>query len=107
MEAVLSVHLVPIRLTSERWVHIVENHDDLVGRYHDALEVVAEPDLVLEGKAGEYLAVRKQDRRTMVVVYRIVSRTDGFVITAFQTSKLSQLVRTKKIIWRRKLSKKL
>ena len=31
MEIVKSVNNVPIRLTDERWIHIVENHDDLAG----------------------------------------------------------------------------
>ena len=30
-----SVNNVPIRLTDERWIHIVENHDDMAGYYFD------------------------------------------------------------------------
>ena len=26
-----SINGVPIRLTAERWLHIVENHDDMAG----------------------------------------------------------------------------
>ena len=29
MDIVKSINGVPIRLTEERWVHIIENHDDL------------------------------------------------------------------------------
>ena len=29
MDVAISVEGVPIRLTHERWFHIVENHDDL------------------------------------------------------------------------------
>lgn len=39
-DVALSVDGVPIRLTDERWVHIVENHDDLAGYYDDVLEAV-------------------------------------------------------------------
>ena len=53
MEVTHSIHSVPIRLTSERWMHIVENHDDLAGRYHDVLEAVADPDLVMKGKGED------------------------------------------------------
>jgi hypothetical protein len=38
-----SVDDVPIRLTTERWFHIVENHDDLAGCYDDVLRTVEEP----------------------------------------------------------------
>jgi hypothetical protein len=31
MDVAYSVDGVPVRLTSERWFHIVENHDDLAG----------------------------------------------------------------------------
>ena len=33
MDVAYSVDGVPIRLTVERWFHIVENHDDLAGYY--------------------------------------------------------------------------
>jgi len=35
MEIVRSVYNVPIRMSDERWVHIIENHDDLAGYYLD------------------------------------------------------------------------
>jgi hypothetical protein len=37
MEIVKSKNGVPIRLTEERWLHIVENHGDLAGYYDDIL----------------------------------------------------------------------
>jgi len=37
MELAHSVGGVPIRLTAERWIHIVENHDELAGRMDDVL----------------------------------------------------------------------
>jgi hypothetical protein len=52
MESVMSVDGVPIRLTEERWFHIVENHDDMAGHYDDVLETVADPALVLPGILG-------------------------------------------------------
>ena len=33
MDVARSIEDVPIRLTSERWFHTVENHDDLAGYY--------------------------------------------------------------------------
>ncbi len=52
MQSVRSVDGVPIRLTEERWFHIVENHDDMAGHHDDVLETVADPDLVLPGIAA-------------------------------------------------------
>lgn len=108
MEVVLSVNQVPIRLTSERWVHIVENHDDLAGRFHEVLEAVAEPDMVLEGKDRELLAVRIREPLALIVVYKETVKTDGFVITAFQTSNPDYLTKGRATLWRNQQpSKKL
>ena len=46
---------------------------------------IEDPDFVAEGWEGEFLAVKRVKRKHLVVVYREVSRTDGFVITAFFT----------------------
>ena len=46
---------VSIRLTDERWVHIVEEHSEMAGYYVDILEAIQEPDAIYEGKAGELL----------------------------------------------------
>jgi hypothetical protein len=44
-----SVNKVPIRLTEQRWMHIVENHDDMAGYYFDVLETVVHPDVIVAG----------------------------------------------------------
>jgi hypothetical protein len=93
-----SVDGVPIRLTDERWVHIVENHDDLAGHYDDVLETVENPDLLLPGHRGSLLAVRGYGRRRyLVVIYRQTATDDGFVITAFLTDSIDR----EKAIWKR------
>jgi len=38
MEVAYSVDGVPIRLTYERWYHIVENHDELASYFHEVLD---------------------------------------------------------------------
>jgi hypothetical protein len=95
-----SVGGVPIRLSDERWRHIVEHHDDLAGHYHDVLETVAAPDAVYEGSAEELVAVRRYERRYPVVPYRELSEEDGFVITAFFTTRVRQIER-RRLVWRR------
>ena len=101
MEMVLSINNVPIRLTDERWLHIVENHDDLAGYYFEILDTVANPQRVYEGSEGESIAIKKyQEDRFFVVIYREVSKDNGFIITAFLSSRIRQLER-RRLIWQK------
>ena len=96
-----SVNATPIRLSDERWRHIVEHHDDLAGHFHDVLETIASPDAVYDGDAGELLAVSMRGiSRVLVVVYRELAADDGFVITAFFTSRVRQIER-RRMVWKR------
>jgi len=89
---------VPIRLTEERWLHIVENHDDLAGYYDEVLDTIENPDWILQGYGGARIAVKGVARRKyLAVVYKEVSRRDGFVITAYFTSRVAR----RSIRWRR------
>ena len=93
IEKVLSKNDVPIRLTDERWTHIVEEHCELAGMRLEVLDAVANPSRILVGGAGEFLAVQETlTGRHLVVVYR-EHENDGFVITAFITSKTKSLNR--------------
>lgn len=49
MHLCTSVRGVPIRLTAERWMHIVEARDELAGRLPDVLDAVERPDWVTKG----------------------------------------------------------
>jgi hypothetical protein len=89
MDVAVSIGGVPIRLTGERWFHIIENHDDLAGYYDQVLETVEDPDFLLRGYGGAQIAVKTLGRRKYLsVVYREVSRKDGFVITAYFASEV-------------------
>jgi hypothetical protein len=99
-DVVASINGVPIRLPSERWVHIVEHHDDLAGHYHDVLEAVRNPDAIYDGGTGELLAATSFEARYLIVAYREVSPGDGFVITAFFTTRIRQIER-RRLIWKR------
>jgi hypothetical protein len=93
----LTVHShngVPIRLTEERWQHIVHRHPDMKAQHERVLETLAEPDMIQEGDFGTLLAVRLYPqtpltRKYLVVVYRESSSADGFVLTAYLASQLS------------------
>ncbi len=88
VETVQSVNGVPIRLTGERWTHIVENHDELAGRMDEVLNAIEDPEWVSTGYGGALIAWQNRGRhRWLGVFYRETSKKDGFVITAFLTQK--------------------
>jgi hypothetical protein len=91
---------VPIRLTEERWFHIVENHDDLAGLSDEVLLTVENPDYIVKGWIDELLAVRKLDDRYLVVVYKEI-KNDGFIITSFIVKKAEKILR-RGIVWQKK-----
>jgi len=93
IEIVLSKNNIPIRLTDERWTHIVEEHCELAGLRMEVLDTVANPSRILEGGTGELLAVQEiHANKHLVVIYREIEN-DGFIITAFITSKTKSLDR--------------
>ena len=57
------VNGVPIRLTEERWTHIVENKPYMSAYYDKILAVVENPTLILRGYAGALVAVLPVGRR--------------------------------------------
>ena len=84
MDIAYSRNGVPIRLSYERWYHIIENHDDLASYYYDVLETIENSHFVIKGNKGTLKATRNFGKnRWLVVIYRETSRKDGFVITAY------------------------
>lgn len=103
MEIVRSRSGVPVRLTDERWKHISENHPEVVDMRSEILETLAEPDLIQEGDSGELLAVRRYEKtpltsKFLIVPYREVSSEDGFILTAYLTSRPSN---SRTVTWKR------
>ena len=89
MNMAISVNGVPIRLTDERWHHIIDGHVDLFNYREDILHIIEEPEAIYRGRRGSLIAVRSYGRRGFLAVfYREVSRYDGFVITARFLSEL-------------------
>jgi hypothetical protein len=85
---------VPIRLTDERWRHIVTRHPEMTDQRERVLETVADPDIIQAGDYGELLALRfytptPLTSKFLVTAYRAVSSEDGFVLTAYLTSRPS------------------
>ena len=100
MISVVSKNSVTIRLTDERWLHIVENHDDMAGRRDDVLDTIANPDIIVKGKIGELIAARKSGKSWLVVVYKEIDQNDGFIITAFDTTRITYLLK-KETVWKK------
>ena len=79
-----------------------EAHDYMSGNLDKVLETLAEPDRVVAGEQGESLALRAYEktsitRKTAVVVYH--DQPDGFLITAFFTSKPQKVEKNGQVIW--------
>ena len=91
---------IPIRLTEERWFHIVENHDELAGLSDEVLLTIEDPEYIVKGWTDELLAIRKINDKHLVVVYKEL-KNDGFIITAFITKKIDKVLR-RGIVWQKK-----
>lgn len=101
MQVVQSKGGVPIRLTEERWFHITEEHSEMAGYYFDVLETIEEPKAIYGGKSEELVALKEiETEKYMVVIYKEISKEDGFVITAFLTKRVKEIERRTKL-WQR------
>ncbi|HWG97436.1 MAG TPA: hypothetical protein VN647_10160 [Nitrospira sp.] len=97
LATLISKRGVRVRLTHERWSHIVESHDYLAGHLDLFVETVSDPDCVVTGVKDELLAVKRYDEtaigaKHVVVAYKEQGQ-DRFIITAFMTSKIDKLLK--------------
>ena len=97
-----SINNIPIRLTNERWEHIISRHIEMTNEKDRVIETIESPDFIQKGDLNEKLAVKlyKQtslDVKYLVVVYKEISAIDGFVLTAYYTRKPSE---RRKILWK-------
>ncbi|MEW6614040.1 MAG: hypothetical protein AB1401_00995 [Thermodesulfobacteriota bacterium] len=96
----LSINNVPIRLTDERWKHIVENHDDIAGYYDTVLRAVEEADYIIKGYGGAFIALQEIDKMKFLAVVYKEFINDGFIITAYFTRKIK--LENEVIVWKKK-----
>jgi len=98
-----------IRLFKAVWVgKILKDHPEFKAREEYVDEVkrtIEDPDYIVSGWFGEYLALRfcevvPGSPKYLCVVYREVNR-EGFVITTFFISRLHRLLR-RGVVWRRR-----
>ena len=80
MDIAISKNSIPIRLTEERWIHIIENHDDLAGYYDDVLGTIEEPDYIVGGYGGALIALKElKTEKFLAAVYKELAKSDGFI----------------------------
>jgi hypothetical protein len=94
---------VPVRLTGERWMHIISRHPEMATQKDRVFETIFEPDMIQQGDFDELLAVRlfaqtPLTQKHLVVAYRENSIDDGFIVTAYLTRRPST---KRKVLWRR------
>lgn len=102
MDIAISKNGVPIRLTQERWFHISTGHPEVADYYYEILEAIENPQIIYKGTNNALIALKIQDnsnKKFIVVVYKEVSDKDGFVITAYLTTKIYEFQK-KEIIWK-------
>lgn len=72
----------------------------MAGYFYEVLETVASPTWIFEGDDDELWAVKLISKtRAFLVIYReSASLNDGFIITAFITTKIRKLLK-RRLIW--------
>jgi len=105
MVTTLSKNRKKIKLTVERWYHITESHDYMAGYFHGVLETIDDPDYIVAGKKEELLAIKFYKKthvgsKYLICCYREKNK-EGFVITAFMSSKIDDILKRRKALWRR------
>jgi hypothetical protein len=68
MQTIKSINKITIRLTDERWRHIIEEHSEMAGYYYDVLETIVGPDYIYKGIGGELFAVKEIIKEKYLVV---------------------------------------
>ncbi len=98
-----SIGGVRIRLTEERWNHIIRRHKELKKHGSKVLITVETPDLVVTGRVGEFIAVKYFDQikpHYIIVAYREINEKDGFIITAHFISNINDIL-GRRIAWQK------
>jgi hypothetical protein len=93
-----SVNGVPIRLTEERWEHILDSHPELASYRETILDAVENPDYILASRRGSLAAVVVLGREAFLHVFYVEKGgRDGFILSAYLEEEMNKA----KIIWRK------
>lgn len=84
LDIVESIDGVPIRLTDERWGHILNGHPLMSGYYERILSTIENPTFILRGNKRSKIAVNNYGRKQWLhVVYREINSNDDFIVSAY------------------------
>ena len=92
-----------IRLPDERINHVTKNHPETKDCISWILEAIENPDCILEGGFGEFLAVKLYKKtpvtndKYLIVVYKETSTIDGFILTAYFSRSINK---KRRIVWK-------
>jgi len=97
-----SINKIPVRLTNERWLHIIRRHPEMEHQKEKVLETLESPQLVLEGdfnclQAIRFYSVTPLAKKYLVVIYKEIPDNDGFILTAYFTNKPSE---KRSVVWK-------
>ncbi|MDZ7333364.1 MAG: hypothetical protein ONB31_15425 [candidate division KSB1 bacterium] len=72
----------------------------MAGFYYEVLETVENPKWIFKGDEDDLWAVKLiSEKKALLVIYKeSKEQNDGFIITAFLTTKLNKLLK-RKILW--------
>jgi hypothetical protein len=101
MYSAISKNNITIRLTEERWLHITIGHPEMTMHILHIVETVHSPDAVYAGDDMCLIAekfFRELNNKFVIVVYKEISESDGFIITSFLSKKSVGL--KKKSLWK-------
>ncbi len=109
IEIAESFNHATIRLTDERWSHIIEHHPELKQFKKEVLQTISDPDVLYFSPKHikpNFAAVKLFRKLIetglqglLIVHYREISEHDGFILTAFPMSK--KRLRRKFARWRK------
>ncbi len=93
-----SVNGVPIRLTDERWEHILDSHPEMASYQETILDAVENPDYILTSRRGALAAVVVLGRKAFLHVFYVEKgQHDGFILSAYLEGEMDK----RKIVWRK------
>ena len=96
LEALIDYQGRAVRLTAERWAHVLD-HPEMVGQRERLADTLAEPDVVIATVTDEAVLAYHRlyettpvTRKYLVVVVVKTAPGDAFILTAFFTSRLKK-----------------
>jgi hypothetical protein len=103
LDIVNSKNNVPIRLTEERWQHIINRHPEMKDSREKLLKTVLNPEIILQGdkdtkQAAKFYEKTKITSKYLIVIYKEISEIDGFILTAYFAN---QYAKWRKIHWKK------